>query len=230
MKQLIGRINDSNDKQLIIATHSSLISARLDLKKCILLHGGSTVPVSLSNLSESTARFFMKAPDNGILDFILSKKVLLVEGAAEYILIEALFEKIAGQTLEASNVHVLSVDGTCFKRYMDIAILLGIKTAIIRDNDSDHQANCVDLYSEYTDENVKVFFDQDNDRSTFEKCLYQDNKNICDEKFGTGRKTLTQQDYMLKNKTDAALTLLERAADELAVPSYIRDAIEWIRK
>ena len=35
---------------------------------------------------------FIKAPDNNILEFILSKKVILVEGDAEYILAEALFK------------------------------------------------------------------------------------------------------------------------------------------
>lgn len=228
MKQLINRIAYSDDKQLIIATHSSLVSSRLNLKKCILLHGNSTKPVSLEDLPKDTARFFMKAPDNGILDYILSSRVILVEGDAEYILMEAFFNKIAGARLEDSNVHVISVDGTSFKRYMDIAKLLNIRTAAIRDNDGDFQSNCIDLYGDYVDPQIKIFYESDNSKRTFEICLYQINTKICDDNFKVGRKTLTVSDYMLKNKTEAALALLEKAADNLEVPTYIKDAIEWV--
>lgn len=34
----------------------------------------------------------MKAPDNNILEYVLSKKVILVEGDAEFILMEALYK------------------------------------------------------------------------------------------------------------------------------------------
>jgi putative ATP-dependent endonuclease of OLD family len=34
---------------------------------------------------------------------------------------------------------------------------------------------------------------------------------------------------MLKNKTDAAFELLQRRGEKLAVPSYIGEAITWIR-
>jgi predicted ATP-dependent endonuclease of OLD family len=82
MKKLVQRIAASKDKQLFVATHNNLISARLDLRKAIMLNSSSDTPASLSALSKGTAEFFMKAPDNNILEFILSKKVILVEGWA----------------------------------------------------------------------------------------------------------------------------------------------------
>ncbi|WP_095193962.1 ATP-dependent endonuclease [Pseudomonas sp. Irchel 3A7] len=228
MKKLIGRINESEDKQLFVATHSSLISARLDLRKCILLHGSSPHPVPMAKLPEDTAKYFMKAPDNGVLDFILSKKVILVEGDAEYILLGSFFHKVTGQSMEASDVHVISVDGTSFKRYLDISRLLGMKTAVIRDNDKNYQANCIDLYTDYVSDTAKVFFDNNNDRPTLEVCLYEDNAALCNDLFSLGRRTLTVQDYMLKNKTEAAFSILESKEGDIVVPQYIRDAIEWI--
>lgn len=228
MKKLIGRINESDDKQLFIATHSSLISARLDLRNCVLLHGSSPLPVPMTKLPSDTAKYFMKAPDNGVLDFILSKKVVLVEGDAEYILLESFIEKVTGKNIEESDIHVISVDGTSFKRFLDISRLLEIRTAAIRDNDKDYQKNCVDLYAGYADEKIKIFSDANNARSTFEICIYEDNKTFCDELFGENRKTLSVQDYMLKNKTEAAFSILDSKADGIVVPQYIRDAIEWI--
>jgi len=35
---------------------------------------------------------------------------------------------------------------------------------------------------------------------------------------------------MLKNKTDAALQLLEKKGAELAAPVYVQKAVEWIRE
>lgn len=231
MKRLIRKIGEADDKQLIIATHNNVISARLDLRRTILLHGNSTAPVLMANLPEKTATFFMKAPDSGVLDFILSKKVILVEGDAEYILMEDFFLTVTGDKLEDADVHVLSVGGTSFNRYLDIAKLHGIKTAVIRDNDGNCQSNCIDSYSNYAMESIRIFYDcDDDDRKTFEVCLYQDNEAICDELFAEGRRSLSVQDYMLGNKTEAAFELLLKKSGHLSVPKYIKDAIEWIRK
>jgi putative ATP-dependent endonuclease of OLD family len=228
-KKLIRRINESEDIQLFIATHSNLISTRLDLRKALMLNSNSLKPITLSEIPEDTAKFFMKAPDNNILEYILSNKVILVEGDAEYILLESLYEKIANEKLEDSDIHIISVGGTSFKRYLDIAKLLGIKTAVIRDNDKDFQLNCIDRYSDYIADNIEIFYDSDNAIPTFEVSFYQNNKEICDELFSAGRKTLTVQEYMLKNKADVAFELLDKKANDLIVPDYIKRAIEWIK-
>lgn len=230
MKKLIHRISESEDKQLFIATHNNLISTRLDLRKSILLNSNSTQPVLLKSLSGSTAKFFIKAPDNNILEFILSKRVILVEGDAEFMLMDAFFQKITKEKLEDSDVHIISVGGTSFKRYLDIAQLLNIQTAVIRDNDKDYQANCVDNYSKYSLPQVKIFSDKDNSRYTYEIALYQDNTAICDDLFKEGRRTLSVQDYMLQNKADVAFELLDKKDSEVEPPDYIKKAIEWIKE
>ncbi|WP_158900119.1 ATP-dependent endonuclease [Burkholderia sp. L27(2015)] len=228
MKQLIERIAQSSNKQLFIATHSSLISSRLDLRKTLLL-GVTETPAALKNLPEDTAKFFMKAPDNNVLEFALSRKVILVEGDAEFILLDALYRKHSDSTLERDKVHVISVGGTSFKRYLDLAKLIGVKTAILRDNDGDYQKNCVDNYLDHVMPHAKVFADENPERSTFEICFYQDNQATCESLFQTARRRLLTLDYMLANKADAAFELLQKKETELVAPSYIQDAIKWIR-
>lgn len=230
MHKLIQLVRDAHDKQIFLTTHSSLISTRLNLKKSILLNSNVSISLQLEQLSDATAKFFMKAPDNNILEYVLSKKVILVEGDAEFILMEALYKKITNEELSQSNVHILSVDGTSFKRYLDIAKLLGIKTAIIRDNDSDYDENITKRYEDYDEYNIKVFADNDNTRSTFEICMFQDNTAICNELFLEGRRSLSVQDYMLKNKADVAFELLDKKATEINVPVYIKEAIQWIKE
>ncbi|MDD2887306.1 MAG: AAA family ATPase [Aliarcobacter sp.] len=230
MHKLIQLVRDTHDKQIFLTTHSSLISTRLNLKKSILLNSNVSVSLQLEQLPEATAKFFMKAPDNNILEYVLSKKVILVEGDAEFILMEALYKKITNEELSQSDVHILSVDGTSFKRYLDIARLLGIKTAVIRDNDTDYEENIINRYKDYVGDNIKVFADNDNTRSTFEICMYQNNTRICDELFSGGRRSLSVQEYMLKNKADVAFELLDKKAIEINVPEYIKEAIEWIKE
>lgn len=231
MHKLIERIRTSVKKQLFMATHSSFIATRLNLKKVLILsEENPSRPASLKDLSQGTADFFMKAPDNNVLELALCKKTILVEGDAEFILMDTLYKNSAnGASTDADGIHVISVDGTSFKRYLELAKLLGIKVAAIRDNDGDYQANCVANYADYTSASIQVFADANDARYTFEVCMYQDNKVICDGQFAAGRKKLTVEDYMLKNKTDVAFQLLEKKGAELVAPGYIQQAVAWIR-
>lgn len=231
-RKLIDKIKVANNQQIFIATHSSMICSRLNLQKAIILSDKEPgKPVTLKSLPGDTAIFFMKAPDNNVLELALSKKAILVEGDAEFILMEALYKKhAAGGSTDADSVHIISVDGTSFRRYLDIAKVLKIKVAAVRDNDGDYQAKCAENYSEFAgDTNIQVFADKDNSRSTFEICMYRDNTKVCDAAFAAGRTTLTVLEYMLANKTDAAFYLLKDQEANLVAPSYIQEAVAWIR-
>lgn len=228
MKKLIRRISETKCNQLLISTHSNLIATGLDLRKAILLNSNSLVPASLNNLPDDTATFFMKSSNHNVLEFILSKKVILVEEDSEYILLGEFYKNIIGKTAEESNIHIISIGGTSFKRYLDLAKLLNIKTAVIRDNDHDYYANCIENYNDYINDHIMVFSEEDNERYTFEVALYIYNPVLCNDILGGKRKTLTVQEYMLKNKTEVAFDLLRNGSEKINPPSYIRGAIAWI--
>jgi predicted ATP-dependent endonuclease of OLD family len=229
MQFLINTLLKVNDRQLFIATHNNLISSRLDLRKVIMLSSTSEDVVKLKDLDSDTAKFFMKAADHNILEFVLSRKVILVEGDAEYMLMSKMFEQSAQKNEGECGVIIIAIGGTAFKRYLNLAKMLSIKTAVIRDNDRDYEKNCNDNYKEYVSDLIKIFSDKDNNRYTFEIAVYEDNKIICDKLFLSSRKSLSVQDYMLKNKTEAAFALLE-SIGELRIPEYIKEAIEWIKE
>jgi predicted ATP-dependent endonuclease of OLD family len=229
MQSLITKISEIKDRQLFIATHSNLISSRLDLRNAIMLSSTSEKPTTLKEIDSDTAKFFMKAPDHNILEFILSKKVILVEGDAEYILMQKMFEFTVEKKESEYNVAIIAIGGTAFKRYLNLAKILSIKTAVIRDNDGDYSKNCIENYKDYGGNLISIFADKDNNKYTFEVALYLENKNLCDKLFSSSRRVLSVQDYMLKNKTDAAFILLNNT-DKLNVPKYIKEAIEWIKK
>lgn len=231
LHKLIERVlvtqNDQSG-QLFITTHNSLISTRLELRNLLIMHeGAEDKPISLRDLSEGTAKYFMKAPVANIIEFTISNKAILVEGPSEYMLFERFYETIAGHKPETDGVHIIDVRGLSFKRYLEIAQLLRSKVAIVTDNDRDKQKHCIDKYSDFSeDENIRICYEADDSESmsTFEKVLYSDNQGLCDRLFG-----VNALDYMLKNKTESAYSLLDQS-EEIAVPEYIKGAIEWIRE
>ena len=95
MKKMLVDIINNKSKQTFITTHNSVICSRLNLKKLIALGEGNNVITSdFKKIDKDTADFFIKCPSYNILNFILSKKVILVEGAAEYILMEKFYKII----------------------------------------------------------------------------------------------------------------------------------------
>lgn len=166
----------------------------------------------------------MKTPPAGIIEYALSNKIILVEGPSEYMLFERFYETTAHCKPENDGVHIMDIRGLSFFRYLDIARLTGAKVAVVTDNDGDIPVNITNKYSAFANvPNVKVFHCQDETLNTFEVVLYHENSSLCDKLFGSNAK-----DHMLKNKTESAYTLLEQE-ETINVPTYIREAIEWIR-
>lgn len=232
MRIMIKEIEQSHHAQLFISTHSDLISTRLDLRNCILMNSAESIgTTSLRFIDDPTANFFMKAPDNNLLQFVMAQKVLLVEGDAEFILMDAFCKKVLGHTLFAQGIDVIAVDGKCFKRYLEIAKHLGNKVAVITDNDKNYAENITAAYNGYMNNefaNIKIYADNNNERYTFEVAVYKDNAAECDNLFSADRRTLTVAEYMLSNKAEAAYKLLTQKEESLIVPQYIREAFIWV--
>lgn len=226
LRKLIQRVSDTQSGQLFITTHNSLISTRLELKNLLVMHiNGTEKPIMLKDLCDKTAKYFMKAPPASIIEFALAKKAILVEGPSEYMLMEKFYEMCTGCSPESDSVHIIDVRGLSFKRYLDVAELTGCKVAVMTDNDTDHQKHCVDKYSDYaSNSNIKIFYETDDTKRTFEIILYGDNPVLCDKLFDS-----PALDYMLSNKTEAAYALLSQD-DQIIVPDYIQRGIKWIRE
>lgn len=222
-KMLHEVIQKADRQQIFVATHSSQIVARLGLDNVFFI-ASDAKPTSLKNLDTETANFFRKAPSDNLLQFILAQKVILVEGAAEYILMESFYKQVTGNFPEEDNVWIISINGVSFRRYLHVSKLIDNKVAVIRDNDGSNKLR----YPELCGNNIRVFTDIDVvNRDTFEKCIYEDNKELCE-------KTLHQTNtlsWMLNNKSETAYRLLSASGTtSLIIPNYIRDAILWIRR
>lgn len=139
------QIIQSGNQQIFITTHSSYITNHLGLNNVILLHLGHAT--SFTDLADSDAEFFHKLPGYDTLRFVLSTKVILVEGPSDELILSRAYIDIKGKEPKLDGIDILSINGLVFKRFCAIAKLLCKKVAIVTDNDGDIKA----LRERYTD-------------------------------------------------------------------------------
>lgn len=226
LRKLVQDVASTQGGQLFITTHNSLISTRLELKNLLIMYADNgDHPIKLCDLSDDTAKYFMKTPPAGIVEYTLSRKAILVEGPSEYMLLDRFYKQVTGHTPETDGINIIDIRGLSFKRYLEIAVLTGSKVAVITDNDKDWQKHCVDKYTEFKDTgNIQIFYHTNNAEWTLEVVLYTGNQTLCDKLFG-----IDAQEYMLKNKTESAYCLMDQQ-QPIIIPDYIVRAINWIRQ
>lgn len=237
LKQMINEIRVQEGKQMIITTHESMIANSLDLRKILWIK--DECAESLKNLKKDDADFFCKNSNNNMLQFILSDKVILVEGATEFLLIPKIFEKIYNKKIEDEGIAVIDCGGIKYKRFEDIAKQMNKTVAVLTDNDK-KQSN-LDFRKNYNEKSskMKIFMDDSLENWTWEVCFYNLNKEKldllvdADEKFDYkyhgndyGSKTLGK---MLNNKVEIAYVMYNSEFN-YAIPKYIEDCLEWIKK
>ncbi|MBR5902085.1 AAA family ATPase [bacterium] len=240
IKMLHEISNKKDDSQIIVTTHSNLITSRLNLKHVIWINDFESV--SLESVDNDVADFFVKADDNSFLQFLLSKKVILVEGATEYMLIPYFYKLQTGRTIDADEISVISCNGISYKNYLRTVNCLNKKIAVITDNDG-KKSKLDDADSFNKDEGRKlqrIFIPEDLNEFTWEVCIYNNNKNLLENiievKSGANYK-YHDKDYdqdpvlgkMLNNKVDSAYKML-LSEEKFLIPKYVEDAIEWISK
>lgn len=235
-KMLYEISNQQENSQIIVATHSNMIASRLNLKNVLWITEDSIM--SLSNVKSDVAEFFVRADDNAFLQLLLSKKVFLVEGATEFLLLPVFYKQISGRTIEEDGVSVISCNGISYKRYLEIAESTGKKIAVVTDNDEK-----VDRIAEASDFNnthnmQHIFMGATVDEWTWEACVYKDNQEVLDRMITVqagaeykfhGRDYGVVLGKMLNNKVDVAYQML-MSETTFAIPQYIKDAIAWLRE
>lgn len=103
--------------------------------------GNNDTNSGLDKLSDETANYSMKTPPASLIEFCLLDKTILVEGAAEMILMDFFFETLLSKKASEFGVNVLDLRGLNFKRYLEVGKLLNKKVAVITDNDQNKESN-----------------------------------------------------------------------------------------
>ncbi|MGI1837256.1 ATP-dependent nuclease [Lactococcus garvieae] len=245
LRKLIGDISTENSaSQIILATHDSLIVNRLGLDKLIWLE--RVRPSSFENLDDATIDYFSKIDHTNVLQFILADKVILVEGAAEYILVDKLFKAYNNTSggsggLDDYKIEVISCGGITYKHYLDVAKDLNKPILVLTDNDGKQDriemvkvAN--DKY-ETSSKTIRIELEKDVNNFTFEVSLFNKNKETF-KNLAAANASTTYNDkeydrnlaFMLNNKTKAAMRIeKEINTNDLICPDYISRGFEWLK-
>lgn len=236
LNELLNKINSTcKDKQLIITTHSNFVANKLNLKNLILLSNQTTT--KFDELPEGDAEYFEKLPGYDTLRLILAKKVILVEGPSDELIIQRAYKDKYDLLPIENGVDVISVRGLSFKRFLDIAKRLDKKVTVVTDNDGNYEKRIRKKYQDYEDVDcIKVFASDNEDLKTLEPHFVEANKDkLADirELIGISEADYPTQknvsDYMEDNKTEWALAVFN-SDKTYSYPAYITEAIEWIHE
>lgn len=225
---LIKSISDKRAaKQLIITTHSSFVLNKLGVESVLLFANNRSI--TLKALTPETHDYFLKLPGHETLRLILAKRAILVEGPSDELIVQKAFaSKHSSMPLEA-GVDVITVNSLAFKRFLEIASMLGTEVDVVTDNDGDIEA----LKSKYADylgvaakANIRIHFDNDIIYKTLEPQLLKVNglKTMCEvleRKFSNDTELLK---FMESNKTECALRFFETKIKWKA-PEYVERAL-----
>lgn len=240
LRKLVNDILMYQDsEQLILTTHNPLVVSRLGLNNLIWLSENNAK--NFNDISNKTTEYFLKVDHTNILQFLLSDKVIIVEGAAEYILIDKLF-KAANKSntivLDDYRIEVISGGGITYDYYIEVCEYLNKPVLVLTDNDGDENkivmANARN--SKYQDEgkSIKIQMPNSVDISTFEIALFNANqdvlKNLTTKKATTiykGKEYDRNLAFMLNNKSQAALRI-ENTIDDIVCPEYIAEGLKWL--
>lgn len=227
LNHLIRKIADKCEgRQVIITTHSSYVINKLGLEQLLLISNHQLT--RLKDLPDDTQTYFMKLSGYDTLRMVLAKKVILVEGPSDELIVQRAYKDFHHRRPIEDGVDVINIRGLSFKRFLDIAALLGKPTMVVTDNDGEPAA--VDAkYAPYAGHaNISWTRGDDPSLPTLEPQLVAANSlQVLNRILGRTASTSAElAAYMVKsgNKTDCAV-LIHDSEEEINMPAYILAAV-----
>ena len=142
LRHLVNAAEDTegNEVQVIVSTHSPILASQAPIDSVISVHeaGGRVTGVSLCLIAydETLKKKLQRFLDATRAELFFARRILMVEGIAEALLLPVL-AKIAGGNLKESSVTVLNADGINFDMFIPLfgSGRLGLSVAILTDGD-----------------------------------------------------------------------------------------------
>ncbi|MGN0194769.1 MAG: ATP-dependent nuclease [Pseudoramibacter sp.] len=233
MSRLIDNIESTNEKQVFISTHSSYVANKLDLHNLFLVNEGKTKP--FSSLKKEVVDYFVRLPGYDTLRILLAKKVILVEGPTDELILQRAYFDSYGKLPIQDEVDIIVVDSLAFKQYCEIAILINKKISIVTDNDHSIE-NLKNKYKEYINNPlINFYYETDEKLNTIEPSVLNVNcknglpsmefQNIVNHRNKKEQMTFDELNkFMQNNKSLWAMRVFQ--ADEcINYPEYIKNAV-----
>ncbi|MEZ9600610.1 ATP-dependent endonuclease [Vibrio sp. 10N.286.46.A8] len=156
---LIKFISDNSANQVFITTHSSYVLNKLSLNNLCLIADNYLM---LKDIDSTTAKTLQRLPGYDTLRVVLSKKVILVEGPSDELLLKKKYLQDNGKLPEEDGIDIIVVRGIGFKHYLEIAKHVGTRVNVVKDNDGSYEKNITKYAENYQYPNI-AFFSENND-------------------------------------------------------------------
>lgn len=243
---LLNYIKENSDNyQVIISTHSSYVLNKLGMNNLVLM--GKNRVSSFVKLPIDTIHYFEKIAGFDTLRFILSNKTILVEGDSDDLIIQRAYLDKNKKLPIDDGIEIIDV-GLSYKRFLDLATSLKIRTIVVTDNDGDTDKinNMIAEYKSYPWIKIcsgkKAFTHEElgfnktpgkeckvpNVNTLEPEILRANEKDIINVILG--KKYETDEDllhYMVTNKTEVAWKIFN-SDKKIKYPEYIDEAISDI--
>jgi putative ATP-dependent endonuclease of the OLD family len=223
---LVRRIAERcEDKQVLITTHSSYVLNKLGLDNLLLL--SPEAGIRLTELPGDTLDYFKKLSGYDTLRIVLARRVILVEGPSDELVVQRAYRDAHGKLPMEDGVDVINVRGLSFKRFLDIAKPLGTRVDVVTDNDGKAPDDVLKDYEEYLEGGaIRVHVGSAGGGKTLEpQLLFANGREAVNKLLGrSDADDETLAKYMEAHKTTCALAILE-AETAVTIPDYIRTAV-----
>ena len=185
----IESIRKEHDKtmQLLLTSHSTHIAAKLNLENTVIIFNDQEQHTLKSHYilsrldvksEKSTIHYLSRYLDTTKSRMFFARKIILVEGIAEQLLIPKFFEIYCENCIEKEGCNVVNVNGVAFKHFLKV-IRNGffIKCLVLTDRDTGKktQERAEDLKKEFDE--GKIIRVEITENTTFEKDIIAANRN-----------------------------------------------------
>jgi putative ATP-dependent endonuclease of OLD family len=142
LRHLVNAAEDKagNPVQVLVSTHSPILASQAPIDSVISVHesGGKVTGVSLCSIAYDATlkKKLQRFLDATRAELFFARRILMVEGIAEALLLPVL-ARMAGGNLKDSSVTVLNADGINFNAFLPLFGngRLGLSVAILTDGD-----------------------------------------------------------------------------------------------
>jgi putative ATP-dependent endonuclease of the OLD family len=175
LSKLIQDIEDQRgNKQLFLTTHSSYVLNKLSIDKICLLQSSYK---RLHLLDKGVVKTLKRLPGFDTLRVALSKKVILVEGPSDELVLKKIYQRENNNRLpEYDGIDIIVVRGVGFETFIEIGKEIGTAIHVLRDNDGDYESNVTEPQKKYAAHpNIKLFSATDKDDFSLEPALISAN-------------------------------------------------------
>lgn len=206
--------------QVVLTSHSSHITSKLSLANTLILFKNNNKIESHyilkgldTNKDKESINYLAKFLDATKSTMFFSRKLILVEGITEQLLMPKFFDKVTGNTLEKENCTVVNVNGIALEHFLKV-IKNGffVKCVVFTDSDEDKKTKnrAPNLKIEYDSSQILI---QITDKTTFEKDLIESNKEVTKETSGKNENVLLDILEKIKAKTRTSHNITKYRSD-----------------